>query len=365
MNELLTSGRYDIVYQVSGYLLGVTPIRAAKSVGIPIVVMAIDFWFICPTIHLLTGRGTLCGGPNQRECARCLRDRRRRYRLVDRRAPWLVERWISMRANLLPGQQDFRAQLDRLRKRQHELLEALNSVDAIVTRSHFSKAMLVRNGVVSTLFQVAGLPPPGESPASDRTSRSDGSLRIGYIGQLVPIKGVDVLIRAFRRLDPRGRRLELVIYGDPSANPGHVRWLRHLAGRRPGITFAGRFDPTEREAVFASIDLLVVPSVWYENAPLVVEEAQEAGLPVVASNLGSLTEVVRDGVDGLLFEGGNDRALAARLQELVDHPERLRDLRRQVRQPAGHEGRFPEIQSVFNRLLAERAGPVAAHGKHE
>ena len=354
MDELLRSGRFDLVFQISGYLLGLTPIRAARSVGLPIVVVATDFWFLCPTLHLLTGRGTLCVGPQPLECARCLLDRYRRYRLVDRRAPWLVERWLAARSSHLPGQAKFRADLERLERRRDDLREALNSVDAVIARTRFLRDLHVRNGIDPDVFKIVGLPPRQEPVSGRNGSATPGSLRIGYVGQIAPGKGVDVLVRAFRRLNAGRESLELVIYGDLTANTGYVQRLRRLAGRDRRISFAGRFEPAQRAAILAFVDLLVVPSLWYENAPLVLDEAFEAGLPVVASRLGGLSEVVRDGVDGLLFEAGDVGSLAATLQRLIDQPGLLRELQAQVRRPLRDDERFPEVLALLESLLGRR-----------
>ena len=72
----------------------------------------------------------------------------------------------------------------------------------------------------------------------------------------------------------------------------------------------------EWRAVLHDVDVLVVPSMWIENAPFIIREAFAAGVPVIASDLGGMAEMVRDGVDGLLFPPGDARSLAACLRRL-------------------------------------------------
>ena len=85
------------------------------------------------------------------------------------------------------------------------------------------------------------------------------------------------------------------------------------AGARSGcrwrITFRGPYGHEELAEAISSIDVLVVPSVWYENTPFVVLEAFATGRPVIASDLGGLSELVKDGVNGRTFRAGDPGAL--------------------------------------------------------
>jgi glycosyltransferase involved in cell wall biosynthesis len=147
-------------------------------------------------------------------------------------------------------------------------------------------------------------------------------LNIGYVGSIVWHKGIHVLIEAAKLL--RGS-FTLSIHGDPEVAPDYTRDLRQLAAGLP-LTFAGPFERARLPDVYGSIDVLVVPSLWPENAPLVVQEAFVHGVPVIAADIGGLPEFVRDGVDGRLFEAGSAPALARVLQDLLDAPQRLTQL---------------------------------------
>jgi glycosyltransferase involved in cell wall biosynthesis len=80
-------------------------------------------------------------------------------------------------------------------------------------------------------------------------------------------------------------------------------------------------------SILRGFDVLAVPSIWWENSPLVIHEAFAAGVPVVCSDIGGMAELVNDGVSGLLFEAGSPEALAACLATLIEHPDRLSQLR--------------------------------------
>ncbi|MCK5944026.1 MAG: glycosyltransferase, partial [Planctomycetes bacterium] len=119
------------------------------------------------------------------------------------------------------------------------------------------------------------------------------------------------------------------------------------AAHDPRIRVDGPFARDQLAQALAEIDVLVVPSTWHENAPFVVLEARAAGLPVLASRFGGLTEVVRDEVDGELFAPGDHEDLARRLQRLVDEPERLQRYRDAVQPPKSLQAATDEFEQVY------------------
>ncbi len=149
----------------------------------------------------------------------------------------------------------------------------------------------------------------------------------GYIGTHTPAKGIQHLIRAFGCVDGPAR---LRIWGRPRGQ--NTEALRTLARALP----AGKADrvewlPEYRNAdivrdVFDRVDAIVVPSVWVENSPLVIHEAQQARVPVIAADAGGMAEHVRHGVNGLTFEHRSWRSLAERMQQFVDDPALARRL---------------------------------------
>ena len=83
----------------------------------------------------------------------------------------------------------------------------------------------------------------------------------------------------------------------------------------------GGFVNADVQNIFREIDVLVVPSIWYENAPLVIQEAFLSRTPVIASRIGGIPELVKDGVNGLLFDAGDPRDLKAKLEYVMNYPE--------------------------------------------
>ena len=214
-------------------------------------------------------------------------------------------------------------QLAALVQARHEGLRTrvLPHVARFLSPSRFLLGQLRDWGIPEQRSQ--HLPTGMDLELPERTPRPADGLRFAYIGSLVPVKGVDVLLRAWGQLSPALRASSsLRVFGPNQYEPAHVRELERLAVE-VGATLEG---PLERDHVGRALceaDVLCVPSVWYENAPLGVFEATRARTAVLASDLGGLAEMVREGENGWRFAPGDAGALAARMEELIRDPGRL------------------------------------------
>jgi GT2 family glycosyltransferase len=155
-------------------------------------------------------------------------------------------------------------------------------------------------------------------------------LRLGFLGSLMVSKGPHVLLEALGRLPPGSATVDL--FGAYTPYHGDDRYRETLAPlmSRPGVRARGAVPHDRVPEALASIDVLVVPSIWPENSPLVIQEAFLAGVPVVASRIGGIPEAVADGVSGLLFAPGDSEALARCVSRLLNEPELLPALRRGI-----------------------------------
>ena len=117
------------------------------------------------------------------------------------------------------------------------------------------------------------------------------------------------------------------------------------------ITFYGSFDNREISSVFSKIDVLVYPSIWYENQPIAILEALLAKIPVITSNLGGMAELVQDGVTGFLFEAGNPEDLSQKMVNMIDNPQLLRRLSETARQVKTIEENAEELNEIYDSLL--------------
>jgi glycosyltransferase involved in cell wall biosynthesis len=185
-------------------------------------------------------------------------------------------------------------------------------------------------------------------PARPRAPRAPGRLRVGFVGTLVWHKGVHVLLEAVTKL-PRDH-VEVKVFGNLDVFPEYSRSLRALAMDQP-VTFRGSFAPERVPEVYAEIDVLVVPSLWLENSPLVIHEAFMAGLPVVGSRIGGIPEFVAHEVSGLLVDPGSSDALARALQRLVDEPELLPRLAAGVPPVKAIETDASDWEAIYSDVL--------------
>jgi glycosyltransferase involved in cell wall biosynthesis len=311
--RLLQDSRPDVVHVQSGYLLGAPALAAAERTGTPAVLTLHDYWLACPRVTLRHPSGEICSGPERAsKCAWCLSADRRRHGLLDAVTGGALSRhrdgsrvWRSM----IGGPEA------EVAARQAAIGNRLRSVAVVLAPTRFVAAQ-VAAGVGYPLEAIRlsryGMP-------ITRVSRVPGAmLRLAFIGQLAPHKGVHLAIEAVRRL--AGRPLTLDVHGPLTPHPAYVTRLRTLAGDDPRITFRGPYCREQLPEVFAATDAVVVPSTWHEVAAIVIQEAQAAGVPVLASSLGGSPELIRDGVDGLLFDPADASHLTQQIARLLDEP---------------------------------------------
>ncbi len=357
--QFLNERRPDLVHFQAGYLLTGSVLEAARTEGIPTVLTLHDYWFLCPRIHLQRPDGSLCEVPDDpAECVWCRLTEKRRYRLPDQAtrgaAGRLARKFLSRPP--LGWWSGWTARVEVIRERREKLGRALRQVDVLIAPSHFLKRMFIQRG---------GLPPeqirylrfglddgtPLRSVPHDERNPGRRGLRVGYLGQIAPHKGVHVLIEAFRSLDVSDGSCELRIYGDMSRFPRYGERLRRLAKGDPRVRFEGVIENRRVPEVLAGLDVLVVPSIWYENSPMTILEAHAAGVPVLASDLGGMAEMVRHGVDGLLFQVGDPQDLAVRLRELVENPDLLPRLRTGIPPVWRLEQELDELMKVYGEVV--------------
>ena len=207
--------------------------------------------------------------------------------------------------------------------RSDELRERLTaSVQRFFSPSRFLRDRLVRWGIPAERVEhvPTGVEPSAPLGDSAPQNVAGGPVEVLFLGSFVPLKGAHVLVDAWSRLGAGVReRARLRLHGPAEHAPGYAR---HLA-RRAAACGAELGPPLDRDGVATAIaraDLLVVPSLWFENRPLVILEAFAAGKPVLVSDLGGSAELVEPGRAGWRFPAGDAPALAGLLSGLIDDP---------------------------------------------
>ena len=159
---------------------------------------------------------------------------------------------------------------------------------------------------------------PNKSPSPTVEKVASKTVRFLYVGRLHESKGLYVLLQALEPLSARHEFTLTLVGTGPSEEDlkrrfGHHRW----------IEFAGHVSVQEVANRMAQSDLLLVPSIWFENSPGVIIEALGQGLPVMGSNAGGIPELVMHEKNGILVEAGDVRAWGTAIEGILDHPERL------------------------------------------
>jgi glycosyltransferase involved in cell wall biosynthesis len=259
------------------------------------------------------------------------------------RLDWQAEKWRW------PARQLLRlAELVSVRVAHRTIVVSAGLRDHVRER-HGRSAVLIPNGLDPAAFRPV-----------DRVRQAyglEGRDYVLFMGRLSPEKRVDWLIRSFLEL-PRphsgGKPLRLVIAGGFNATENHVAELRRLAGDDPRIVFTGFVSGPEKEELLSNALVFVLPS-RIEGLPIVLLEAMGYGLCAVASDISPHREIVTDGVDGVLFDTSHRDDLTARLQALLDRPQRISALGRSARKKIAERPGWDEVvartEAVYRDLV--------------
>ncbi|MFG1417374.1 glycosyltransferase [Xanthobacter sp. V0B-10] len=296
--------------------------QVAASLAIPVFATLTDFFNICLTGMLEQAHGGACGGPDasRLNCMRCgltLRSQEQPFspfwRALGHPAlrdacAWAFTRFAPFL--LFSGGADARAVLSR----PQVMLAAMAHYRAAIAPTAFLENAFRAQGAPTRLVRSNfGI----EIDRRPKPARPAGPLRLGFIGQLLSHKGPHLVLQALRALPPGSATLD--IWGSEQLAPDYARDLRAVAERMP-VRFRGLFDPADTATVMAGLDVLVLPSLWYENGPLTLLKALATHTPVVVSDVPGMTEFVNEGVNGFAFRRGDAEALAAVLRRFTDDP---------------------------------------------
>lgn len=352
--DLLASEPFDLVHIISGYLVGAPVIAASRAAQVPVVITLTEYFFLCARLNLIQATGALCTGPeSDAKCMRCLMEDKRRYRLGAQTLPLLMDAfWMFGRH--LPFATNLTA---KVAERRAALRSALDSADAVICPSRFLIGKFEEFGFDTRHYHFIrqGLNVPTEKPAPVPRP-ADGTLRLGYIGQIKPHKGVDLLIDAVLRLTQTGRRVQLDVWGAENEAPDYVGELKRRSAMQAAICWNGRYTGAKVWEVLAGLDVLVVPSRWYENSPNVILEAHAMGMPVIATDLGGMAELVEHEKSGLLFRLNDADDLRRQIERLLDEPDLLAWLRAGIPRVKTMDGEMQEIAALYEEVLQAHRG---------
>jgi glycosyltransferase involved in cell wall biosynthesis len=328
LRRFLLTLRPEVVHFQHTLFIGYDAIREVRRTlpEVPIVYTLHEFLPICHNKGQMvrTVDRTLCAEPTPRRCAECFPD-------FGPDEFFLRKRFI-------------RAQLD---------LVDLFVAPSATLRDRFVEWGIPAERILLEDYGRVPVPPVAvERPAPHDT--------LGIFGQLNPYKGIDLLLRAIAKLGDGAPRLR--IHGanlDLQEHSFREEITGLLAACEQAIE-VGSYPPQRAGEMMAAVDWVVVPSLWWENSPLVIQEAFAQRRPVICSDIGGMAEKVRDGIDGLHFRVGDADDLAATIRRAVGTPglwERLQQGIATVHPMSAH---VDCLTDAYEALLALRRTPVLA-----
>jgi len=344
----------DIIHICHLLHLSSSIIDAAKELRIPIVLTLRDFWFFCPKWTRLKSDGSLCGKDfSWKDCIYCLREENNLYDRIIRAfdeilAKFYVQEVISN--NELKFSLSNNNQLASFLLAAAGRLPFLNSqlkkVDQIVCRSSFLSKVFLNKGYFHNGFTIVS---PGTNfpPKLPLRKGQISNITFGYFGGGNKHKGVHVLLEAFRQI--KSTNVNLKLYGI-FPNTEYVRNLRRIAKGDERIDFMCNFSCTDLTRILADIDILVVPSIWYEVSALSILEAFANKVPVIATDIGGIPEIVRDGHNGLLFKRGDVLDLKQKMERVINEPGLIQKFRENIPRVKSVNEECDELLDIYKKL---------------
>lgn len=278
---------------------------------IPIVFTLHDFWLMCPRGQFLTrsigneNNFQICSGQSDKKCATDC------YKV-----------YFSGRAE--NEADDIGRWNGWVKQRMTETKSIKAKIDLFIAPSNYLRERFINEFNVpenKIIYLDYGF--PTEYLTQSEKSKEKSNFTFGYIGTHIPAKGINLLIEAFKKIEVPAT---LKIFGRPDGQSTNA--LKLLAeNAKNKIEFSGEYvNHNLANDVFSKIDCIVVPSIWAENSPLVIHEAQSCKIPVITANYGGMKEYVQHLVNGLLFQHRDINSLAEQMNFAVSNPQLLKEM---------------------------------------
>ena len=303
---------------------------------IPIIFTLHDFWLMCPRGQFLTrsigneNNFQLCEKQDDKRCATDC------YKVYfsgrEENENTEIEKWSTW-----------------IHHRMIETKAIIDKVTLFIAPSNYLRDRFINDfGVPENKITYLDYGFPTKYLTQTQKSKGKTNYTFGYIGTHIPAKGVNILIEAFKQIEEPA---VLKIFG--RANGQNTNALKALAeNSKNRIEFSGEYiNHNLANDVFSNVDCIVVPSIWGENSPLVIHEAQSCKVPVITADFGGMREYVQHKVNGLLFEHRNTNSLKEQLRFAIANPNLLKQFGEKA-YLFSEEGNVPDIQSHCDELTS-------------
>ncbi|MFN8492868.1 MAG: glycosyltransferase [Caldilineaceae bacterium] len=311
--QLFAQERPDLIH-IAHSMRMVPLIQAAYEMQIPYLFTLTDYWLICPRNILLTEAGRCCaGGRGGLECRRA-----------------------CSRLDAQHFQQRRKTMQPLLKDSQRIIAPSRFLAEKVATELGLSEITVIPYG---TALQ--------HLPQNQRRYPHDRAITFLFAARLVKEKGVALLLQAFRQLPHP--QVRLCIYG---AGP-LVNMVQEAAKQDARIYYGGIYSNQALGNLLTQVDVAVVPSLWHENMPLLMQEAQACGVPTLVSDVGGMTECVTDGVNGFTFRVGDVADLQRKMQMIINQPEILNAIKENICNPKPGQYRVTSLEEEATMYLEQ------------
>ncbi len=318
----LTKNKYDLIHFHGLGQLSSAPLFIAKEFNYKTIMTMHDFWLLCDQWHMIKPNQDVCTGPETIEkCANCYKQ-------------------------LFQGQEHKdidRVLFDYKTERYNIFKDAFSHIDIAVAPSRYFRDTYEKYGFKGVRVHRLGIA-PFETVKKQKHDR----VVFGYLGQLIPRKGIDLLIQAFTMNSDLDNSL-LKIFGK-SYRENYDSELKRIAGGAKNIEFHGEYKPDDLPRLYSEIDIAVIPTRM-DNYPITVLEAFLNNTPVIGSDAGGVPELVHHEKDGLIFKNESVRELHALLVRIQENPELIESLAENIPDVQTPEKDIEQTIKLYESLL--------------
>jgi glycosyltransferase involved in cell wall biosynthesis len=325
LDGILAAEQPDVLHITQLMNHTVALVRVANRRGIALFATLTDFHAFCFNGRLEDAQGKPCLGPDAiaANCLACLVREAANHSWTDPKlrrtvppASALPSLCVGLARRVLQPHSPEAVAMKELQRRREHVLASYAGCRAVITPTSFLERAF-RRQAPDWNYQRMNFGVDVDRSEKPKRPESQKQLVVGFIGQLTAHKGLDLLIEAMRSL-PAGSAV-LQVFGSEQQDPGYAASQRFAAAEMQ-VEFRGTFPSGEIASILADLDVLVIPSRWYENCPLVLLNALATHTPVIVTDVEGMTEFISPGRNGYTFPLGQSAALAVELRRFVQDP---------------------------------------------
>ena len=327
--ELIRKKKFSIIhFQHTHQFLPFSLLKIAKEQGYKVCLTLHDFWFMCPRTHLYIPKTNIvCDGPETIDkCVQCL--------LADLFTEFTPAQKASLYYTI--------AYRSEYVKKLFEDIDFISAPSKYLAKKYTSYGFGKNN-------KIKGLPLGLKSIFRKKVNNINSKyIKFGYIGTIHKLKNVNLLIDAFKTVKGNAK---LIIWGNGQSE--EIKKIKNATFEDDRIEYRGGYTPKNLTEILSDVDIGIIPSL-IENYPLTVREFLSAGIPVIASKTGGIPEIVRDGINGILFNPTNEKELCRILQNVVNNPQLIKKLREGITPIKTIEEDAIEWESIYKDLIKKK-----------